>query len=109
MEFFVEEKHTKKELVWVLKNKALFYLLMMVWFLILYLGIMLMILTQNIINDRGVIILIGIIVFILGFFGMGHILNRFWDIKIAMWKAKLKGKSINIELKDGNQIIKIAK
>jgi len=109
MKFFVEEKHTNKEWIWILKNRVLFYVLMIIWFLMLYFVIMLILLMQNVITDKGILTLIGVLLFIFGFFGVGQVLNEFWDIRKAIWKAKWQGKSINIEFKDGNQIVKIMK
>ena len=111
MKFFVEEKHTNKEWVWVMKHRIIFYTLMIIWFLVLYFIILVIVLLmQNIIVNQGFRVLIGILFFTFGYFGLAQLLlTKFWDMTKVFWKAKWNGKIIIREFKDGNQIIKIVK
>ncbi|GEM_PF-2870369 len=109
MNYFVEEKHTNKEFIWVYKNRVQFGILMIVWFFVLYFLVMLVVLTLKGKLNPGILTFIGVVLFFIGYLGLAQVLNKFFDVKRAWWKAKRQGKKINIEFKGNNQIIRIEK
>ena len=82
MKYFVEEMHTNEEWVWVLKHQAIFKICMVIWFLMLYFIVMLIILMQTIVTNPKIIILIGILLWLFGLFGLGQMLNKFFSIRL---------------------------
>jgi|SRR3989338_1289097 len=109
MGYFVEEKHTNREFVWILKNKVLFSMLMLIWFIVSYFIVMLVVLTLKDMLNIGILTLIGTILFFILFLGFTQLLNKFFDIMKARWNAWRQGRKMTIEFKGNDRIVRIEK